>query len=69
MIAQSPEGGRYTTVSGVDRLERRFVVRKLAGFPLYVSSSLESREIVSGRLRFMAGHLAFGVLATCFSWS
>src|ERR1700709_791445 len=39
LIARSPEGGRYTTVSGVDRLERRFFVRKLAGFPLYFGSA------------------------------
>jgi two-component system NtrC family sensor kinase len=66
LMARSPEGGRYTTVSGVDRLERRFVVRKLAGFPLYVGSSLETRDIVSGWLRYMAGHLVFGVPATLF---
>jgi two-component system, NtrC family, sensor kinase len=64
MIAQSPEGGRYTAISGVDQLERRFVYRKLAGFPLYVSSSLETRDIVGGWLRYMAGHLVFGVPAT-----
>jgi two-component system NtrC family sensor kinase len=66
MIAQRPEGGRYTAISGVDQLERRFVYRKLAGFPLYVSSSLETRDIVSGWLRYMAGHLIFGVPATLF---
>jgi two-component system NtrC family sensor kinase len=66
MMAQNPEGGRYTTVSGVDRLERRFVVRKLAGFPLYVGSSLETRDIVGGWLRYMAGHLVFGIPATLF---
>jgi two-component system NtrC family sensor kinase len=66
LMARSPEGGRYTTVSGVDRLERRFFVRKLAGFPLYVGSSLETRDIVSGWLRYMAGHLIFGVPATLF---
>jgi two-component system NtrC family sensor kinase len=66
LMARSPEGGRYTTVSGVDRLERRFSVRKLAGFPLYVGSSLETRDIVSGWLRYMAGHLVFGVPATLF---
>jgi two-component system NtrC family sensor kinase len=66
LMARSPEGGRYTTVSGVDRLERRFVVRKLAAFPLYVGSSLETRDIVSGWLRYMAGHLVFGVPATLF---
>ena len=66
LIARSPEGGRYTTVSGVDKLERRFFVRKLAGFPLYVGSSLETRDIVSGWLWYMAGHLVFGVPATLF---
>jgi two-component system, NtrC family, sensor kinase len=66
LMARSPEGGRYTTVSGVDRLERRFVVRKLAGFPLYVGSSLETRDIVDGWLRYMAGHLVFGIPATLF---
>jgi two-component system NtrC family sensor kinase len=66
LIAKNPEGGRYTTVSGVDKLERRFFVRKLAGFPLYVGSSLETRDIVSGWLSYMAGHLVFGVPATLF---
>jgi two-component system NtrC family sensor kinase len=67
MIAQSPKGGgRYTAISGVDQLERRFVYRKLAGFPLYVSSSLETRDIVGGWLRYMAGHLVFGIPATAF---
>jgi two-component system, NtrC family, sensor kinase len=66
LIARSPEGGRYTTVSGVDQLERRFAVRKLADFPLYVGSSLETRDIVSGWLRYMAGHLVFGAPATLF---
>src|SRR4051812_29179763 len=35
MIARNPEGGRYTAVSGIDNLERRISVRRLAGFPLY----------------------------------
>ena len=46
LIQHSPDGGRYTTISGVDGLERRFAVRKLPGVPIYVSSSLEKREIV-----------------------
>jgi two-component system NtrC family sensor kinase len=66
MMAQNPDGGRYTSVSGIDRLERRFFLRKLAGFPLYVTSSLETRDIVGGWLRYMAGHLIFGVPATLF---
>jgi two-component system NtrC family sensor kinase len=66
MMAQNPDGGRYTSVSGIDQLERRFFLRKLAGFPLYVTSSLEIRDIVSGWLRHMAGHLVFGIPATLF---
>jgi two-component system NtrC family sensor kinase len=66
MIAQNPDGGRYTSVSGIDKLERRFSVRKLAGFPLYVTSSLETRDILGGWLRYMAGHLVFGIPATLF---
>ncbi len=64
LITKHPEGGRYTTVSNVDHLKRRFSVRKLAGFPLYVSSSLETRDIVRSWLWYMAGHLIFGLPAT-----
>src|SRR3954464_10940560 len=35
MIAQNPEGGRYTAVSSIDYVERRISVRRLPGFPLY----------------------------------
>lgn len=66
MIAQNPDGGRYTAVSGIDNLERRISVRKLADFPLYVSSSLEIRDIRAGWLSHMAGHLVFGIPATLF---
>jgi two-component system, NtrC family, sensor kinase len=65
-IARSPQGGEYTTVSGVDHRERRFAVRKLDGFPIYVSSSLETNDIVSSWLWYMAGHLVFGAPATAF---
>ncbi|MEA2893136.1 MAG: hypothetical protein QOI05_3929 [Bradyrhizobium sp.] len=66
MIAQNPAGGRYTAISSIDHVERRIEVRKLAGFPLYVTSSLETRDILGGWLRYMAGHLVFGVPATLF---
>lgn len=58
LIQRSPQGGRYTTVSGVDGLERRFAVRKLEGFPVYVSSSVETKEIIRGWAWEMAGYLA-----------
>ena len=66
MIARNPDGGRYTAISGIDHVERRVALRKLPGFPLYVSSSLETRDIVGGWLRYMAGHLIFGIPATLF---
>jgi two-component system NtrC family sensor kinase len=64
LVRRTPDGGKYTTVSGVDQIERRFLVRKLNGFPLYVSSSLETRDIVSGWFWHMASFLIFGIPAT-----
>ena len=64
LVARSPQGGQYTSVSGIDGIERRFAARKLEGFPLYVTSSLATRDIVQGWLWHMAGHLVFGILAT-----
>jgi two-component system, NtrC family, sensor kinase len=64
LIAQAPRGGRYTAISGIDQLERRFSVRKLSGFPIYVTASLAMRDIRYGWLVWMASHLVFGVPAT-----
>ena len=64
MIARSPEGGRYTAVSVVDHIERRFALRKLTGFPVYVATSLSAEDIRRGWLLTMAGHLVFGLPAT-----
>ena len=66
LISRSPEGGTYTAVSGIDQLERRISARKLEGFPVYVTSSLETGEIVQRWLWHMAGHLVFGIPATAF---
>jgi two-component system NtrC family sensor kinase len=63
LIQRSREGGRYTTVSGVDGLERRFAVRKLSDLPIYVSSSVETKEIVAGWAWEMAGYLAITIPA------
>ena len=64
MIAQSLEGGRFTAVSAVDHIERRFALRKLAGFPVYVAASLATDDIRHGWLLTMASYLVFGVPAT-----
>lgn len=64
MIARSPEGGRYSAVSGIDQTERRFALRKLPEFPVYIAASLATADIRQGWLLAMAGHLVFGLPAT-----
>lgn len=69
LIDGSPQGGRYTSVSRVDGVERRFAVTKLAGLPLYVSSSVETAEIISGWAWQMAGYSIVAIPAValvCF---
>lgn len=64
MLAHSPLGGRFSAVSRVDGIERRFASRKLAGFPVYVTASLAAGDIRHGWLITMASHLVFGLPAT-----
>lgn len=63
LIQATPGGGRYTTVSRVDGVERRFAVRKLQELPVYVSSSIETKEVIRGWAMQMAGYLAIAVPA------
>ena len=63
LMQHSPDGGRYTSKSGIDGLERRFAVRKLPGFPVYVTSSLETREIVRDWTWQMVQYLLIAVPA------
>jgi len=60
-IAASPGGGQYTTVSGVDGLERRFDVKRLGDLPVYVSSSLEYSNIRGQWIGWMKAQLLFGI--------
>jgi two-component system NtrC family sensor kinase len=64
MIASSPGGGRFTAISRVDGIERRFAARKLEGLPVYVTASLAAADIRHGWLTTMASHLVFGLPAT-----
>jgi two-component system, NtrC family, sensor kinase len=63
-VAANPQGGMYTVHSQVDNIERRFGVRKLPGFPLYVSAGIETASIRGAWIGAMAPHLIFGVPAT-----
>ena len=63
LILRNPDGGRYTSVSRVDGVERRFAVRKLQGLPVFVSSSIETREIVEGWAWQMARYVGITIPA------
>ncbi|HLZ05906.1 MAG TPA: ATP-binding protein [Bradyrhizobium sp.] len=63
-IARSPQGGRFTVVSAIDHIERRFALRKLPGFPVYVAASLATNDIRRGWLLTMASQLVYGLPAT-----
>jgi len=63
-ISRKPEGGEYTTVSGLDGYERRFNVRKLGKLPLYVTSSLEESSIRWEWLNWTLLQLAVGIPVT-----
>jgi signal transduction histidine kinase/CheY-like chemotaxis protein len=65
-IASTPEGGLYTTVSPVDRIERRFGVRRFGETPLYLSAGIASSTILDEWIAGMAPHLIFGIPATLF---
>ncbi len=60
-IAEHPSGGKYTTVSGVDGIERRFSVRRVGELPLYATASLEYSVIRNEWLRWAATQLSFGI--------
>jgi two-component system NtrC family sensor kinase len=60
-IATHPEGGQYTTVSGVDGIERRFSVHRLGQSPLYVTASLEVAEIREEWNRWIKLQLGLGI--------
>lgn len=60
-IAEHLSGGKYTAVSGVDGVERRFEVQRLGELPLYATASLESSAIRGEWYRRAATQLALGV--------
>jgi signal transduction histidine kinase len=65
-ISATPAGGFYTTSSEIDNIERRFGVRRIPDFPLYVSAGIETAQIRNEWMGGMAMHLIFGIPATAF---
>ena len=64
-VAKNPDGGHYTTVSGVDGIERRFDIKRLGHLPLYATSSLETSEIRMEWFKWVAGQLLLGIPIVC----
>lgn len=65
-IVQTPQGALYTTTSPVDRIERRFGVRKFGKTPLYLSAGIANSTIRDEWIADMGEHLIFGIPATLF---
>ncbi|WP_188312140.1 hybrid sensor histidine kinase/response regulator [Salinarimonas soli] len=63
-IRTQPEGGTFDATSQVDRIERRFVYRKLPGYPVYVQAGISTATIRAEWLSALASQLAFGLPAT-----
>ena len=68
-VTTNPEGGHYTTVSEVDRIERRFDIKRLGTLPLYVTSSLDTSEIRTEWTKWVATQLIFGIPIVCLLFS
>ena len=63
-VLQNPNGGKYTAISGVDGLRRRFDIRRLGDLPVYATSSLEVSSINAEWREWVLVQLAFGVPVT-----
>jgi len=60
----NPESGLFTAVSSLDQVERRVGYRKVPGYPLYVTSSVETAAAWAEFLYDMLIYLAVGLPAT-----
>ena len=60
----NPESGLFTAISSLDQVERRVGYRKVPGYPLYVTSSVETAAAWAEFLYDMLIYLAVGLPAT-----
>ncbi len=66
MIAENRQGGFYWTTSPVDKIERRFGVRRLATAPVYLSAGVATATIREEWMAEMFPFLFFGVIGSLF---
>ena len=60
-VRTNPVRARYTTISGVDGLERTFEIQRLGVLPVYVTSSLQVGSLSSEWFEWVVLQLAFGI--------
>jgi signal transduction histidine kinase len=65
-VATSPQGGFYSSTSPVDKVDRRYAIRRLGARPLYLTAGIENAALRQEWIATMAPHLIFGVPATLF---
>ena len=63
-LARDPRGGIYISGSIIDGRDRMIGTRKLANYPIYLSTGIEVAAIRSQWLSAMGTHLIFGLPAT-----
>jgi signal transduction histidine kinase len=65
-VRATPHGGFYSSISPIDRISRRYAIRRLENTPLYLSAGIETATITREWLSTMGAHLIFGIPATLF---
>jgi two-component system NtrC family sensor kinase len=65
-VANSPSGGFYSSTSPVDKVNRRYAIRRLDKMPLYLTAGIENATLRGEWIATMAPHLLFGIPATLF---
>jgi two-component system NtrC family sensor kinase len=65
-VAKTPEGGFYSSTSPVDKIDRRYAIRRLGTRPLYLTAGIENAALRSEWIATMAPHLIFGIPASLF---
>jgi signal transduction histidine kinase/CheY-like chemotaxis protein len=66
MVAATPDGGFYWSDGPIDRIERRFGVRRLPGTSLYVSAGVATSTMRAQWVDEMFPYFVFGIPASLF---
>ena len=65
-VRAHPEGGFYSSISPVDKIERQYAIRRVGNRPLYLTAGIESATLQGQWFGRMGAQLAYGFPATLF---